>query len=458
MRTVHLTDTWLPRRDGVVTSVRTLTAALAAAGTPATTVVPRHPGQEETPGVLRLPALPCGVADLRMSPWPLLGRWAAGPLEQLRALDADVIHVHTPGPVGLLGVLAAQTLRLPLVQTYHTDLHAYADAYRLPGVALAALNRLYAHRLGSPHPVSALPHPVSAVPLTLPPTLPPTLAPPAGPGRRRHMLRPARLMRPTRQAWHRLTAGTDRRASLDATNTLLMGDAEALVVPTRAVLERLALPVPAERTVVIPTGVAPRPAGPGEAAAFRTRHGIAASERVVLYVGRVNAEKGVDRLLDAYALLAARVPDVTLVLVGAVYERKRIQARLEGMPGRVVLAGQQPSGTVAAAYAAADAFAFPSLTDTQALVLQEAALAGVPIVMADADLHRYGPLAGAAVLAGPEPGSLARELEAVLADKPVALCAAAARNAARHTPQAYAASMLELYHRVANTPVLAQAG
>ena len=65
------------------------------------------------------------------------------------------------------------------------------------------------------------------------------------------------------------------------------------------------------------------------------------------------------------------------------------------MAARVVLTGQQPADVVAAAYGAADVFAFPSRTDTQALVLQEAALAGLPAVLADPVLHRYGALAGA---------------------------------------------------------------
>ena len=51
---------------------------------------------------------------------------------------------------------------------------------------------------------------------------------------------------------------------------------------------------------------------------------------------------------------------------------------------------------VAAAYASADVLAFPSRTDTQALVLQEAALCGVPAVLADAGLLRDGPLPGPA--------------------------------------------------------------
>ena len=48
----------------------------------------------------------------------------------LRHIDAhqpDVIHISTPGPVGLIGYLAAKMLRVPVLGVYHTDFPAYVD-------------------------------------------------------------------------------------------------------------------------------------------------------------------------------------------------------------------------------------------------------------------------------------------------------------------------------------------
>jgi len=39
----------------------------------------------------------------------------------------DVIHISTPGPVGLIGLLAAKMLRAPVVGVYHTDFPAFVD-------------------------------------------------------------------------------------------------------------------------------------------------------------------------------------------------------------------------------------------------------------------------------------------------------------------------------------------
>ncbi len=40
--------------------------------------------------------------------------------------DFDVIHISTPGPMGLLGLLVARTFNIPVVGTYHTDFPRYA--------------------------------------------------------------------------------------------------------------------------------------------------------------------------------------------------------------------------------------------------------------------------------------------------------------------------------------------
>jgi glycosyltransferase involved in cell wall biosynthesis len=321
----------------------------------------------------------------------------------------DVIHVHTPGPVGLLGVLAACRLRLPMVQTYHTDLHAYVEAYRFPARALRVGVRLYAHRLKD-----ARPH------------------------------------------QRRETVGPGRRGALDACNELLLSDCDALVVPTQAVLDRIRLPVAHDRTFLVPSGVAARPTTAAAVAAFRDRHAIAPTDRVVLFVGRINREKGIDLLIDAFDRLLAACPPARLVLVGAMYEPKWFASLLRrvapAVTNRVVLAGEQPADVVAAAYGSADVFAFPSRTDTQALVLQEAALAGLPAVLADRVLHQRGALGPAAgMCTEPEPGAFAAALLWLLdhPDEARDLGQLALAQASRHTPAQYAAAVLDVYRHAA---------
>ncbi|NUT38033.1 MAG: glycosyltransferase [Hamadaea sp.] len=392
-RIAHFSDTYLPRRDGVIASMHTLQRALAGQGVDSLTVVPQHPKLFDDPRLLPLNSIPVGVANLRLASWPMRHHVA-----RIGLWQPDLVHIHTPGPVGLLGVLAAERLGLPVVHTYHTDLHAYADAYRIPKPALAVGLDLYRRRLGAQRPVSR---------------------------------------------------AATRDAVLDEVNRLLLGTADAVVVPTPAILERAVLPVPAERIFLVPAAVHGGLADPGDAALFRARHAIAPDEQIVLFVGRVNREKGVGLLLASFAQGCAGLPKARLVLVGAVYERRRLRRMItrHGLDGRVTVTGQLPPFEVAAGYAAADVFAFPSQTDTQGLVLQEAALAGVPSVLADPALHRTGALGPAAVLAAPEPHAFGAALHELLTDRAAArrIGARARERAQALTPGRYAETMRDVY-------------
>ena len=83
---------------------------------------PRHeiPWRKNFTPLLTMP-LPC-YAELTLSLPPLLEI-----LEWADRQQFDVIHVSTPGPMGLCGLLAARMLRVPVVGTYHTDFPAYAE-------------------------------------------------------------------------------------------------------------------------------------------------------------------------------------------------------------------------------------------------------------------------------------------------------------------------------------------
>jgi glycosyltransferase involved in cell wall biosynthesis len=48
-------------------------------------------------------------------------------LSRARALRPHAVHISTPGPVGLAGLLAARRLRIPDLGVYHTDFPAYVE-------------------------------------------------------------------------------------------------------------------------------------------------------------------------------------------------------------------------------------------------------------------------------------------------------------------------------------------
>ncbi len=62
--------------------------------------------------------------DLNFDLW--LWRYAREVREQVRAFQPQVVHVTGPSDIGQLGVYVAKALRLPLVMSWHTNLHEYA--------------------------------------------------------------------------------------------------------------------------------------------------------------------------------------------------------------------------------------------------------------------------------------------------------------------------------------------
>jgi glycosyltransferase involved in cell wall biosynthesis len=115
--------------------------------------------------------------------------------------------------------------------------------------------------------------------------------------------------------------------------------------------------------------------------AFRAALGARQGDHVVTYIGRMAREKNLERLLQSWATIRRRHPSAQLVLVGQGPLEGEIARR--GLPG-VHLTGLLTGRDLAEAYASADLFAFPSVTETFGNVLLEAMASGLPSVVAAA--------------------------------------------------------------------------
>jgi len=127
---------------------------------------------------------------------------------------------------------------------------------------------------------------------------------------------------------------------------------------------------------------------------------------VLLAVGRIAAEKNVALALRAFERARRDRPDLRMVVVGDGPAR----ARLTAAHPAAIFVGAQRGADLAAHYASADAFLFPSLSDTFGNVVMEALASGLPVVAFDcaaAAEHVADGASGRLVVPGDEAGFIA---------------------------------------------------
>jgi colanic acid/amylovoran biosynthesis glycosyltransferase len=247
--------------------------------------------------------------------------------------------------------------------------------------------------------------------------------------------------------WFRL--GTPLHRRIFALTRFLYRHADAIVVYGDHVKRYLVSEgVRPERIFVAPHAVDnqfySRVVSDSEKEALRRKLRIHPEQNVVLYLGRLEAVKGIPDLLEAFA--ASHLEDSVLVIAGAGSERpalERLVASL-GIEQRVRFAGYVLVEETVAYYAIANVVVLPSVTTPQAkelwgLVVNEAFNQGVPVIATEA----VGAAAGGLVQDGvngvvvPEgnAGALARALERVVNDpaasqrmRPAARCVVAEWN------------------------------
>jgi poly(glycerol-phosphate) alpha-glucosyltransferase len=192
---------------------------------------------------------------------------------------------------------------------------------------------------------------------------------------------------------------------------------EAEAVPFRA------LGVPDERIVVIANGVATP--GVHDGAPFRADHAVG-DRRIVLFVGRLLAGKGVDLLLE----VARRRHDRSLafVLVGPAENRDDL-ARPGWFTDNVLLTGLLRGDLLEQAYAAADIFTLPSFSEGLPMSALEALTRGLPCVLSKACNLPEVEEAGAGVCVEPEVDALEEAIDDVLS-RPRAPMSESARSLA----------------------------
>jgi glycosyltransferase involved in cell wall biosynthesis len=115
------------------------------------------------------------------------------------------------------------------------------------------------------------------------------------------------------------------------------------------------------------------------------RFGFSRDQIVVLFLGRVRAEKGAELLFEAFVKIAAEHPSAVLVMAGTdeqqLTPRFRAYIQAHGLKDRVLLPGFVAGEEKLDLLARADLFVLPSRSEARSMAVLEALASGTPVLI-----------------------------------------------------------------------------
>lgn len=174
---------------------------------------------------------------------------------------------------------------------------------------------------------------------------------------------------------------------INDTEWLLTYEASEVIVNSNYMkneLQRL-FGLPFEKINVVPNGINQTNFnGVEKDYEFRRRY-ASDNEKIILYVGRLVYEKGIQHLIAAMPKILNNYHDSKLVIVGkgGMIDELRQEVHNLGIDNKVYFAGYMDSKQIVKMYKCADVAVFPSTYEPFGIVTLEAMLAGIPTVVSD---------------------------------------------------------------------------
>lgn len=264
-------------------------------------------------------------------------------------LNLDIIHFYSPSVLGFFAVFCATKLGIRLVAQHSTDTIQYLDLY--PTMKVGAF--------------------FGAV-----------VAPMLGESTSEQKKKWAKDFLPSRKSEKVFS-----RRMMENMLLMMYENCDSVVALSRKSKEQLVrLGLDKSKIIVMPTGVDALPkVDREELKEFRRENGLAQEDEVLLYVGRLSREKNLAILVSVIEEVARKRPQAKLVFVGDNEYKKELEAIAAESSARenIIFTGRVPREKLSMAYGVAKIFMFPSMTDTQGLVLNEAVASGLPVVAVD---------------------------------------------------------------------------
>lgn len=267
---------------------------------------------------------------------------------KLSRLNLDAVILYTPAQIGLMGAYTAIKNGIPLISQYSTSLTDYVEKYpaTMPGVIALS---------------TALPFVLQSSPKKI-------------------------LKFSMNYRSKRYDDDVSWRQHFGAKILTVFHNGCDVVISVSPKITKLLNSWGTQTPIyTIPTGVDKGNISPNEVAILKKKYRITDTDVVLLSLGRVAKEKNIDLIIESMPTIRSAEPSAKLLIVGDFEYRPTLEQKVRemGLEDSVVFTGKVPFDSRWNMYALADIFCFPSLTDTQALVVNEAALMGLPIVWCD---------------------------------------------------------------------------
>lgn len=256
-------------------------------------------------------------------------------IKNLERFDPDIIHIHTPGTLGLLGILIAKRMHKPLVGTYHTlfsEMLMYASPRLIFDKYLQAIDRAIE---GLGIDVKLLRSQVGVTE-----------------GEKKETI-------PQKVVWSVVNR--------------VYGYADAVLCPSEAIKRELLKRGIKTRVEVLSNGL--------DLKMFPCKKDYGTGKRM-LHVGRLSFEKKIDVVIKAAAKVVLKVPDAKLIIVGdgpAKDELIKLTSDL-AIKENTEFLGMVERSKLKDYYRNSEVFVTASTMETQGLVVLEAMSSGLPVV------------------------------------------------------------------------------
>ncbi|MBO7703794.1 MAG: RecX family transcriptional regulator [Solobacterium sp.] len=317
MRIGLFTDTFPPDLNGVANSTNILFQELKNHGHDVFVVCTRAgtgwAEWNEDHDILRL----AGMKFKHLYGYAVTTPWHINALNEVRALNLDVIHVQTEFGVGIFARTCAKNIGIPLVSTYHTDYEDYTHY-----VNLLKSNRVDDQMKKAVAFFTKLISDQSV-----------------------EVIAPSKKTKELLECYH--------------------VKPEIHIVPTGMRLSQFD----------------PKKQTKKRTHEIRQEFGFSDTDRVVIFVGRIAEEKSLDLVIEGFAKAEKEGSKLKLLIIGKGPDVERLKKVVkEKNIHNVILGGARPADVVADYYRSADLFVSASLSETQGMTFAEAMASGLPLL------------------------------------------------------------------------------